>query len=509
MFNSQVLEIAIGLVFVYLVASLLASVVREFIESILKTRAVQLERGMRLLLDDPSGKQTTAALFGHPQLFALFDGVYDPQRLTGFFRAWKTNKTLRDGNVASSKALRMPLGTHLPSYIPSRNFALALLDMLGRQGADATGAPPLGGRAVSMETLLAHANALAPSRLRDALLVALNEAQGDFDRARTSLEAWFDSNMDRVSGWYKRESQVVLLLIGLLTAGAFNIDTIHITRELASNNTVRAQVVLQAEATRQSINAKAADPKASDPLLDPKALQDAKKGLGDLIGWNFADVAVKGASAASSPGAGASGAVDGASHGTASAAEAAASAPNPPSQADGNTLPTTPWGWGLKLLGMLITALAISLGAPFWFDLLNKMMIVRATVKPFEKSPAEGSEDRAGATPSAERLEPRPGAAAAAGAAAAGPVLSATAAKPKGSVRLAVDTVGLTGLTLTVDGEPETVPPSGLADLSLTMGDDHRLELKATDAAGSAVSWLQSVRVTLDDGAQAIEAQLA
>jgi len=41
------------------------------------------------------------------------------------------------------------------------------------------------------------------------------------------------------------------------------------------------------------------------------------------------------------------------------------------------------------LLGWLLTALAISLGAPFWFDLLNKFIVVRSTVKPKEKSAEE------------------------------------------------------------------------------------------------------------------------
>lgn len=44
-------------------------------------------------------------------------------------------------------------------------------------------------------------------------------------------------------------------------------------------------------------------------------------------------------------------------------------------------------------LGWLITAAAISLGAPFWFDTLNRFMIVRSTIKPKEKSPEEGSKD--------------------------------------------------------------------------------------------------------------------
>ena len=44
-------------------------------------------------------------------------------------------------------------------------------------------------------------------------------------------------------------------------------------------------------------------------------------------------------------------------------------------------------------LGWLLTAFAVSFGAPFWFDLLNRFMVVRSTVKPKEKSPEEGSKD--------------------------------------------------------------------------------------------------------------------
>jgi hypothetical protein len=49
---------------------------------------------------------------------------------------------------------------------------------------------------------------------------------------------------------------------------------------------------------------------------------------------------------------------------------------------------------GEVLLGFLTTALAGMLGAPFWFDVLNKVMVIRSTVKPHEKSPEEASEDR-------------------------------------------------------------------------------------------------------------------
>ncbi|MGH9962120.1 MAG: hypothetical protein ACREBC_34160, partial [Pyrinomonadaceae bacterium] len=45
------------------------------------------------------------------------------------------------------------------------------------------------------------------------------------------------------------------------------------------------------------------------------------------------------------------------------------------------------WHW----LGWVLTALAISLGAPFWFDLLNKFIVIRSAVKPHEKSPEDES----------------------------------------------------------------------------------------------------------------------
>ncbi len=57
-------------------------------------------------------------------------------------------------------------------------------------------------------------------------------------------------------------------------------------------------------------------------------------------------------------------------------------------------VPDTPNGWVLKALGLLITGLAISQGAPFWFDLLNKFIVIRSTVKPKEKSQEQPSKDR-------------------------------------------------------------------------------------------------------------------
>jgi hypothetical protein len=63
-------------------------------------------------------------------------------------------------------------------------------------------------------------------------------------------------------------------------------------------------------------------------------------------------------------------------------------------RADPRTTPQTTADWLTKILGLLLTAFAISLGAPFWFDVLNKIIVVRSTVKPKEKSPEEPAVDK-------------------------------------------------------------------------------------------------------------------
>jgi hypothetical protein len=175
------------------------------------------------------------------------------------------------------------------------------------------------------------------------MLSAIDGAQGDLNKMQASLEAWYDSSMDRVSGWYKRSTQWVLFFIGILVAVGLNINTLTIIDYFSHNEAARSIVVQKATAA------------AKDPsTTTDKNYTDTKKDLDDLglpIGWTNDWGA--------------------------------------PRKGDG------PWFnvFG-PVLGWLFTALAATLGAPFWFDMLNKVMVVRSTVKPNQKSPNEASEDR-------------------------------------------------------------------------------------------------------------------
>ena len=150
----------------------------------------------------------TKELFDHPLLYSLFAGNDDPQKLTGFLvRGVKENAPQRDGAPIPEAGKRLPFMSDWPSDIPSRNFALALLDIVGGSGSD--------GGALTIELVKAKTLALPEGRVRQALLTAIGEAGNDIDRARMSLEAWFDGTMDRVSGWYKRENSAYPSGLGL------------------------------------------------------------------------------------------------------------------------------------------------------------------------------------------------------------------------------------------------------------------------------------------------------
>jgi len=210
MFNSTILDVAIGMIFIYLLLSLLSSAANELIELLLKKRALDLERGLRELLksDSASGdKDIVRNLYNHPLINGLFAGRYE------------------DSGVAS--ALRYVKGTRLPSYIPARNFALALMDLVitgkvARTGSVEPGKTAAGssasGEATQLAAFRAKIGTIGIPQVEEALKALTDVAGDNSARARANIEDWFNSSMDRVSGWYKRRVHMILLVLGFVVA---------------------------------------------------------------------------------------------------------------------------------------------------------------------------------------------------------------------------------------------------------------------------------------------------
>ncbi len=201
MFGSTILDAAIGLVFVYLLVSLVISAANEVIAGIFKSRAKDLSKGIQQLLQDQSEDGLVAKLYQHP----LIHGLSGPK----------------------SK----------PSYIPSRTFALALLDLVAPASTDAP------------RTLDEVRGGLAnlPEPLQKTLTTLLEESQLDVERLKTNMEVWFNNGMERVGGWYKRKSQIIQLSLAFVLAGILNIDSVHMARTLfAVNSPLRESLVQSA-----------------------------------------------------------------------------------------------------------------------------------------------------------------------------------------------------------------------------------------------------------------------
>src|SRR5437868_2780333 len=115
MFGSMILEVAIGLIFVYLFLSLVCLAAKEGLEALMKKRAIDLERGIRELLNDPEGQGLAKGLYEHPLIDGLFKGKFEEQKGGHFW-------------------------TNLPSYIPAKDFALALVDVVLHPPPNAAGA---------------------------------------------------------------------------------------------------------------------------------------------------------------------------------------------------------------------------------------------------------------------------------------------------------------------------------------------------------------------------------
>ena len=207
------LDVAIGLSFIFLLLSLLASAIQEFIAGIFGLRARTLERGLRNMLQGGDGSVLPGGAAPGPA-GTLVDAVYLHPLIRPLYKAGFGLGARRDGR-------------RLPSYIAPRSFALALLDTLAPDvvGTNADGTPKPS-HDVLHETRTAIAGASLPPEVERRILALLDDARGDIDAFRHNLEAWFDDTMARVSGWYKRKTQIILLVIGVVVAIAINANTL-------------------------------------------------------------------------------------------------------------------------------------------------------------------------------------------------------------------------------------------------------------------------------------------
>jgi hypothetical protein len=313
------LESAIGVVFAFLVVSLFVTAANELIAAVFALRAKKLEEGVTRMLGG-DGK-LAGLLFSHPLI------------------------------QLSSRSPEKK-----PSYIQREDFAEVLLDLISSKGSLSS----LGGHyKAGFYLAKAVEEALPAGQLRNLLTSFAEGAKNDVEAFRKKAEAWFDSSMERVSGWYNRKVRGISLLIGLAIACAANVDTLVLASRLAVDEEARAKVVGQALdylKQGQPQSGSGEELKRIDAIVSGDLARLEK---GGLIGWG-AETRIFVLES---------------------------------QQAN------LVWNILLKVLGLLVTAAAVSLGAPFWFDVLGKLASIRTSQQP-------GSGESAGAKPAAPAATP-------------------------------------------------------------------------------------------------------
>jgi hypothetical protein len=225
-----------------------------------------------------------------------------------------------------------------PSTIPAKNFALALLSVIGKGKTD-------------IETLSKIINQKENKGELYSILSILIAYPGiKTEELLAEIESIFNNSMDRVKGWFSSYAKKCSFSVAIAIAIVGNIDTIRITEQLWQNKNIATQnaemisimAPIVAEQHKELMNAQPIEndsttKKARKPLLGE--MKEIKKELQKLpipVGWY-----------------------------------------------NDNTL--CPKGsyleiivaWGLKIAGIILTAFAVTLGAPFWYDLLQKASPLR------------------------------------------------------------------------------------------------------------------------------------
>ncbi|MBW4624750.1 MAG: hypothetical protein KME49_04370 [Brasilonema octagenarum HA4186-MV1] len=372
-----IVDIAVGLIFIYLILSLLTSEVQELISTFLQWRGKHLKKSIQLLVAGGSETQQQDIDDATVLVHKLYQ---DPLINTLNQQAQKlVEKEVQEINQFryNSKALKEKQSS--PSYIPSETFAITLLEALRipelvnfvqTPSERKTNLYMVLSSYKQLKTAITDKNSdsyqqihniygditennefkklvqdlpeYVPNNLITSLSVLAQRSKLKIDNIKDEtsqfqkeVETWFDRSMDRASGVYKRNAKGVAILIGISVAILTNTDTFFLLKRLSQDSAVRSAI------TESAIQQK-------DFLNDQNARSQFQELLGNAsvpIGWQNISQQFE-----------------------------------PLKTSRGNSAQMfilRIWLAFKILFGWIVSGLAIAMGAPFWFDVLNKVINVR------------------------------------------------------------------------------------------------------------------------------------
>jgi hypothetical protein len=390
MLSSGIIDLAIGMAFIFGAAAGLASVLTEVVARFLGLRGAYLLAGLRELLDSadtqvvlrnaagdfdkarafvtgtagdtpPLPSSATGAVLGSPILSSqgMTGDISSRHLMVTGMKVRATNAPAASPAAGGEQAAAVPAGgllkswsmrRSLPSYIASRSFADAVLALVI---PDASGQTNMGEIQSGVDRL---PDSMGP--MKTSLQSLVVNAGGDIAKFRTSVEHWYDDHMDRVSGWYKRRTGWITLGVGVILVLLLNINAVSIGRALYSDSATRSAVTTVATQGNPCPVPAGSQTTAQQNQAEQDCLDNLDRRVSDAaqaglpLGWGIVP--------------------------------ACAAQKCDWLEQHGITTPGdgSPWQVVLALVGFLATVVALTPGAQFWFGLVVRLDSLRSSGPP-------------------------------------------------------------------------------------------------------------------------------
>jgi hypothetical protein len=395
MFNNVALDVFIGLIFVYLLYSLLATIIQEIIASYCGLRGRMLQKALRRMLNDGDNEESGFFIMNlfyeiKDNIIHFFDPYGNTDSLLRKFYSHPSVKYLGEGKLFKK-----------PSYLHAHNFSQTLMQLL--RGDSYNGRTENESELVR-QSLENNTLQINPQTLRQ-LSMLFADARQDTYLFKHKLEDWFEETMERTTGWYKKQTQLILICLGFFLASMFNVDTIAITRILTKDKNIRDQMVQLAISKQKEYGGIIDSVKTtivrteikndsvtrtvdsvvvrnrSDKFLDSirNSLQQDAIAVQGILGLDGITTSADSSSCRAKVSLFDSMIVREADPVKKVTLDSMKKKLYESCLYNMNAESPFQKSTGLKIIGWLITALAISLGASFWFDLLSKFIRLRQT----------------------------------------------------------------------------------------------------------------------------------
>lgn len=347
MLGGPIVDVAIGLIFFYILLSLVCSAVQELLAAVIGLRSSTMKTGVENLVG-----AYAEDMYKHPLIAGLSKAKGRPYDEKG-----ESDSQTSPAEDSQAATTRTP-DKHSPSYIRVETLAATLLEVIaskqtgGRESLSELGVDDL--RAAVEKIEERHP-------VRGVLLSLIDQGESDMAKVKQRVADWFDEGMDRVSGWYKRRVQYCLFVIAALVTVAVNADTLRMAERLWTDEALRNNVVAHAlDSFDAGKSEKNEEPGNSGDGSDGGllgALGEAHSGLVTTFPLGYTDVK------------------------WVEHLKSKAGARAGQEQEDTQDEPGQSWLASLRrtLVGWTLTAAAISLGAPFWFDVLGRVAHLRGS----------------------------------------------------------------------------------------------------------------------------------